>query len=66
MLAITVPVLILFAKPAAKQGPLTAEILICEWPFFSKIFLILSDSVVSLLSTIDKPFVNNTIGNFFL
>ena len=26
----------------------------------------LSDSVVSSLSTMDNPFVNNTIGNFFL
>ena len=65
-MAITVPVLILFAKPAAKQGPLIAEILISEWPSFSRRSLILSDSVVSSLSTMDNPFVNKTIGNFFL
>ena len=61
LLAINVLVLILFARPAAKQGPLIAEMLLILIPFSLNNFSILSEIVLNLLLTIERPFVNSTI-----
>ena len=56
----TALVLILFANPTAKHGPLTADIFVLLKPFFLKIELIFDEIVLILLSIKVKPLVSKT------